>query len=329
MKSRSLVACLLACAWLNPLAAHSAPAAPDMRVVLLGTSGPELSPNRFGYATLVEAGGQRLLFDIGRGTLQRLYESRIKVISVGAVFITHLHNDHIEGLPSLWLTPWFLLGRTLPLQIWGPAGTRSMVDGMQAMYRFDLEHRVNAFNKLENLIPRVTEVAEGEVYSKEGVKVFAFPVKHDDGDPAFGYRISYKGHSVVLSGDTTYSENVVRHGRNADLIVHNVIAMSEKLSKAPEMSQVLAKLTSPEQAARVFNEAAPKLAVFSHIVKKELHGVAGDEVVMQRTRKAGYAGPLVMGYDRMAFEIGSTVTVVQPESTADLPDLDLKEKYDN
>ncbi|MFD2270185.1 MBL fold metallo-hydrolase [Undibacterium arcticum] len=122
MKFRLFIAASLI-AFANPGFAQSDKQGVDMRVILLGTGGPEMSPNRFGYATLVEAGGQKLLFDAGRGVMQRIYESRVKVTSVTNVF-THLHNDHIEGLPSLWMTPWFLLGRTQPLQVWGASRNR-------------------------------------------------------------------------------------------------------------------------------------------------------------------------------------------------------------
>lgn len=322
---------LLAISLLPVQAAHAqgVDASPEMRVVLLGTGGPELTPNRFGYATLVEAGGQKLLFDAGRGVLQRLYESRVKVTEVAKVFITHLHNDHIEGLPSLWMTPWFLLGRDKPMEAWGPEGTSAMIKGMQAMFRFDIEHRANKFNDPANLQFAVVEIKEGEIYDRGGVKVTAFTVWHDDGNPAYGYRIDYKGRSVVLSGDTTYSENLVRVARGADLIVHNVIAMSDALTKAPEMGPVLGKLTTPEQAARVFTETKPRMAVFSHIVKKELPGRHGDELILQRVRATGYKGPLEMGYDRMVVEIGATVRVLQPATTDSLPDVDRKAAYAN
>jgi ribonuclease Z len=149
-------------------------------------------------------------------------------------------------------------------------------------------------------------------------------VEHDDGNPALGYRVDYGGHSVVLSGDTTYSDNVVEYGTGADLIVHNVIAFSERLTQVPEMQGVLAKLTTPEQAAEVFDKAQPRLAVYSHIVKKELQGAEGDALILERTRQAGYNGPLVVGQDRMIIEIGDEVTIRPPEPTSDLPELDSK-----
>ena len=90
------------------------------------------------------------------------------------------------------------------------------------------------------------------------------------------------------------------------------------------MKGVLAKLTTPEQAAEVFKRAKPKLAVYSHIVTKELQGSKGEDQIIARTRAAGYDGPLVMGLDRMVLEITGDVKVVPPRSLDDLPNLDSK-----
>ena len=116
----------------------------QMVVTLVGTGGPELSVERGGASTLVQVQGESLLFDAGRGTLESLYLSRVRLQEVTRVFLTHLHSDHIAGLPDLWMTPWFLLGRTTPLEVWGPPGTQAMVDGMRQMYGHDVEHRANA-----------------------------------------------------------------------------------------------------------------------------------------------------------------------------------------
>jgi ribonuclease Z len=205
-------------------------------------------------------------------------------------------------------------------------GTEQMVQGMRLMFGHDLEARVNRFNPAANLEIKTNVVKSGVIFERNGVKVTAFPVEHADGNPAFGYRVEWNGHRVVLSGDTTLNENVIEHGTRADLLIHNVIAFSDRLSQMPEMKGVLAKLTTPEQAAEVFKRAKPKLAVFSHLVTKELQGKNGEEQIIARTRAAGYDGPLVMGIDRMAFEIAADVKTLAPLSLDGLPNLDSKDQ---
>jgi ribonuclease Z len=296
-----------------------------MRVTLVGTAGPEYFPDRSGISTLVEANGEKLLFDVGPGTNQRLYQSGINPKDISKIFLTHLHSDHIAGLPDLWITPWFLLGRDHGLELWGPDGTDEMVQGMRAMFGHDLNARVNKFNPIEYLAIKTHIVGNGIVFEDNGVTVTAFAVEHADGNPAFGYRIDCNGQRVLLSGDTTLNENLIKQGIGADLIVHNVIAFSDRLSEMPEMKGVLAKLTTPEQAAEVFKRTNPRLAVYSHIVTKELPGKQGEEQIIARTRAAGYAGPLVMGADRMRFEIsGHQVELLDTPSIAQLPNLDSK-----
>jgi ribonuclease Z len=273
-------------------------------------------------STLIEANGQSLIFDVGRGALQNIYLSRIDPRSVTKVFLTHLHNDHIEGLPSIWLTPWFMFARKPKLEVWGPEGTKQMIEGMRMMYAHDVEHRANPLFKREYLDIAVHEIAPGTVYDDSGVKVTAFSVQHDDGNPAFGYRIDATGRSVVLSGDTTYSDNVVNAGTGADLIVSNVVAFSEPMTKAGVLKPVIDKLTTPEQGAAIFSKAKPRLAVYSHIVKKELPGDEGDEAIIKRTRAAGYEGPLTIGKDRMIVDIGDEVKVSPPPSIEGLVDFD-------
>jgi ribonuclease Z len=293
---------------------------PDIRITLLGTGGPELTPSRLGESTLVQAGGQMLLFDTGRGTLQRLYESRAHITGITNVFFTHLHSDHIEGLPELWMTGWFLLGRNHPLHLYGPVGTQQMADGMLQMYAHDVSVRKGA-SPVENMRHiDVTEFAAGTVYESDpgkddDVRVLAFSVEHEDGNPAFGFRVEYHGHAVVLSGDTTYTQTLVDAARGADVVIQNVIAGSDAyLAAAPAKRAVMTKLTTPEQAARIFQQAKPRLAVYSHIIEMDVT----DAGLMQRTRSAGYAGWLVVGQDRMVIDVGQSIAVHPPASIANL-----------
>ena len=298
----------------------------QIKIHLIGTGGPELTPARSGAATLIETPGGLLLFDAGRGVLDGIYRSRVRPQDVTRVFLTHLHNDHIEGLPTLWLTPWFLLGRRATLEVWGPPGTSAMIDGMRRMYAHDLANRPNAVLKREYLDIAVHEVALNKgpsvIYNVSGVKTTAFSVEHADGDPALGYRVDAAGRSAVLTGDTTYRENIAAVAKGVDVIVSNVAAATPELEKTAALAPILGKLMRPEQAAALFRAAAPRMAVYSHVVKKHLPGSPGDQIIVSRTRAAGYTGPLVMGRDGMTLLVGSSVDVVPASNPAGLPDFD-------
>jgi ribonuclease Z len=266
---------------------------------------------RFGPSILVQAGSENLLFDAGRGCLQRLRQLKLEYDKINALFLTHLHSDHIVGLPDLWLTGWLITKRPIPLKVYGPTGTRKMAEYLQMAFAYDIAIRVDDDKApQEGSKLSVTEINQGVIYEENGVKVIAFEVDHGAVKPAFGYRIEFNGHSVVLSGDTKYSENLIKFAKGADLLVHEVMIAPDTLSKSDPRYNITQHHTTPKQAAQIFNEVKPKLAVYSHIVK--LNGLTDDEI-MKRT-KADYSGPLIMGQDLMSFSIGDTVIASSGQS---------------
>jgi len=278
-----------------------------IKVTLLGTGTPQPIMERFGPSILVQAGTETLLFDAGRGCLQRLRQANLSYENLTGVFFTHLHSDHIVGFPDLWLTGWITSTRSIPLNVFGPTGTSSMMEYLQKAYAYDIKIRVDDDKVSEQggkLL--VTDIKEGVVYNKNGVKVIAFDVDHYPIVPAFGYRIEYKGHSVVLSGDTRYSGNLIKYAMGTDLLIHEVAVAPDSMSKTDPKYHILAHHTTAEQAAKIFNEVKPKMAAYSHIVK--LYG-RNEQELFNRTR-AIYAGPLIVGEDLMRFYIADTVSVI-------------------
>jgi ribonuclease Z len=289
----------------------------DFRVTLLGSGTPTPRADRFSQSTLVEAGDQKLVFDLGRGVSIRLWQAGIRLGSTSAHFLTHFHSDHTVGLPDLWLTGWLpppYGRRSTPFLIYGPPGTRGLMDGLEKAFADDIKIRlVDEKNPPQGIAAEVHEfLAPGIVYERNGVKVSAFVVDHGDViKPAVGYKIEYAGHSVVISGDTRFSEEVVRQGTGADLLIHEVAVIDPALlTRAPALQPILAHHTSPEEAGVVFARAKPKVAVYSHIARFGDPNTPPptDAAIVQQTRKT-YSGPLVVGTDLMQFDIGDGVAV--------------------
>jgi ribonuclease Z len=281
----------------------SALAFDGIRVTLLGTGALIPSVERFGPATLIEAGNAVLLFDCGRGVAQRLGQVGVEWDEVDAVVLTHLHSDHVVGLPDLWLTA-LARGRPEPLLVYGPEGTVAMAQHLRQAFSADIASRHDAVPEAAAIDAH--DISENVVYQTDELVVTAFVVDHGAIRPAYGYRIDYQGRrSVVLSGDTRYSDNLIRNAKGVQLLVHEVAAADAELAQnSPRVRSILDIHTTPEDAARVFRQARPYLAVYSHIV---LLGVKDDEV-MRRTHDA-YRGPVEMGKDLMVIEIQNEVQV--------------------
>jgi ribonuclease Z len=290
----------------------SAGADGSMTVTLLGTGSPIPAPDRFGPSTLIEAGGLRLVFDIGRGAPIRLWQKQIALGSINAHFLTHLHSDHVNGLPDLWMSGWIQTAfgsRKTPFVLYGPEGTAAMMANLWEAFSEDRRIRLaDEMNPIEGIEFDVHEVAPGLVYCQNGVGVSTFDVDHGDlVKPARGYKISYGTHTVVLSGDTRYSTNVEQAATGADLLVHEVAMIPAALiDKYPAYQAILAHHITPEDAGRLFAVANPKLAVYSHVV---LSGLPSEGIpfptpadVLAATSTT-YSGPVIVGSDLMAFRI--------------------------
>ena len=288
----------------------------DFKVTLLGTASPSPRPARMGPSTLVEAGDQKLLFDAGRGVPVRLWQIKVSMGTLNAMFITHYHSDHVSGIPDLWLTGWLAPAfgrRKTPFHVIGPTGAKSLMENLEKAYALDIKIRLED-EKLptEGIAIKVEEFdKDGVVYEKNGVKVTAFEVDHGAAiKPAYGYKVEYKGRSVVISGDTRYNENVIKYGTGADLLIHEVGSARTELMSNLFAQRIIAHHTTPKEAGMVFAKAKPKLAAYTHIVllsSPQISEPTLDDLVAE-TRQT-YGGPLEVGDDLTSFEIGDTVTV--------------------
>ena len=293
----------------TPATPSVAPPSDSLKVVLLGTGvGPVVNLQQYGASTLVEAGGQRLLFDCGRGATLRLAQAGVPIGSITRVFLTHLHSDHLLALPDLLLTGWSAGRRAGPLTVWGPAGTGAMMAHLLQAFDFDIRTRRDVDERFPAAGITVVShdiMADSVVFSENGLTVTAFLVDHGLVKPAFGYRVDYRGRSVVLSGDTRVSENLVSHARGADVLIHEVIdpeALRARVDHPSEatIDAIIAHHTTPEQAGTIFRRVAPRLAVYSH--------APNTARVLAQTRTT-YTGPLQGPEDLLTILIGAEIRV--------------------
>jgi ribonuclease Z len=144
------------------------------RVTLLGTGTPRPDPQRFGPATLVEVGNQKLLFDAGRGAPIRLSQLRIPLASIDVLFITHYHSDHVSGIPDLWLTAWLPGGggRKQPWRVIGPTGAEELMANLKRAYAADVRIRI-ADQKLPRRGPRFSRRSSHQTASSTNETAFA------------------------------------------------------------------------------------------------------------------------------------------------------------
>jgi ribonuclease Z len=286
-----------------------------IKVTLLGTGTPMPVMERFGPSILVEAGEQKFIFDAGRGTLQRLRQINIQYREIQGVFFTHLHSDHVVGFPDLWLTGWLTGQRVTPLKVWGPKGTKSMMSNLEKAFEFDIKVRISDDKASpDGVLIKAEDIEESVVYEKNGIKITAFEVDHKPVKPAFGYRIDYAGRSVVLSGDTRYSENLIRYSKGVDLLIHEVVSPETIARMKYPVELAKARIehhTTPEQAGEIFSLVKPRMAIFSHIGPP----TATEQDIFPLTRKK-YSGALELGEDLMVIEVGEKIVVRRPSAKA-------------
>jgi ribonuclease Z len=262
---------------------QSAKLGDGLHVYVCGSGSPMPDADRAGPCLAVLAGGEAFIFDSGSGSIRKLGRMGFPMGKLQALFLTHLHSDHIDGLGEAMLQGWIAGKRSAPLPVHGPEGTEKVVAGFNTAYEIDSTYRVAhhgekvadpaGFGGLAKVINQT-----GIVYSGGGVTIRVFEVDHSPIKPAFGYRIDYKGRSVTISGDTNYSPSLVAAAKGSDVLFHEALnkpmiaALGAKLAErgqannAQIMTDIQNYHASPEDAARAASEAGVQALVIYHLV---------------------------------------------------------------
>ena len=290
---------------------------PDgLHVGLCGAGSPFPDERRSGPCTLVVAGKRLFVFDAGAGSARNIGKMGFNHGRIEAIFLTHFHSDHIDGLGELMLQRWVSASNTAPVPVYGPAGVEAVVAGLMQAYAQDQHYRVAHHGEAVmpssgtggKALPFATEPTGRVVLLKDGdLEIAAFSVDHSPVHPAVGYRITYKGRSVVLSGDTKKSAAVAREAMGVDLLVHEALStplmvmLGDAAAQAqrPKLKQLFADIvdyhSSPEQAAETAQAAKVGYLLLNHIAPPL--PLPGLEKAFLGDAEKRYDGPIRVGAD--------------------------------
>ncbi len=305
---------------------------PDgLHVFVCGAGTPMPDPMRAGPCLAVLAGNRAIVFDAGSGGTRNLSRMRYPIDRVERVYLTHLHSDHIDGLGELLMQVWVNGRRATQLPVSGPRGVDEVVAGFNAAYRIDgtfrtAHHGSDIANPAgrggvaETITLPIGPGGKAIILEEDGLRVTAFSVSHAPVEPAFGYRVDYKGRSVAISGDTIYDPNLVAASKDVDLMFHEaldpeMVGLMHDAAAAKGMTHIARILDDiltyhapPADAARAASEAGARQLVFYHTIPPLPARLLNSYFV--RDAKKAFDGKIIVSEDGMVFSLPADSDVI-------------------
>jgi ribonuclease Z len=275
-----------------------------MKLHTLGTGGPMPDPRRNASCYVLEAGEARLMFDVGRGAIVSLARKGLPFARINPLFISHHHVDHIGELADYLIASW-LAGRREKLRIFGPPGTRAIVDAlMGSVYARDIEFRTGGETAFGPFIPaEVVEVRAGPVYDDGEIKVSCAEMEHGHGLPftplfrqrwiCLAWRVESGGRTFSFSGDAVMSDALVRLAAGSDLHLQCCYMAASELRNEHLKGVAKYTLACSDTAGKIAAQAGVKRLVLTHFKRME---PAQLEAIAQDVRR-DYAGPVSLAND--------------------------------
>ena len=261
-----------------------------LKVVVCGSRSPLPTPNRAEACILVEAGDDIYIFDIGNGSANNLQQYQIPWPNVKAIFITHMHSDHIADLPDAHLASW-IQGRSSPLKVYGPEGINLTTKGFELAYSADYQYRNEhhgdeimpmSISGFDAIVVKNNQIIENET---PGLEILPFVVDHKPVNHAFGFKVSYKGRSIVISGDTINDGSVQKYSRGVDLLIHSAISIDiverlREISPMPQLDKILLDIqdyhTTIQETGEIARDANVKHLLIYHSIPTPQNSIMED-----------------------------------------------------
>jgi len=262
----------------------------SLKVVVCGSRSPLPSPGRAESCVLVEAGNDIYIFDLGNGSVNNLTQYQIPWPNLKAVLITHMHSDHMADLPDAHLQSW-IQGRTAPLKVYGPEGINLVTKGFELAYSADYQYRSDHHG--DDMLPMsiagfdAIQIIDNQLIPNDtpGLEILPFVVDHYPVNSAFGFKISYKGRTLVISGDTIHDGSVQKYSKDVDLLVHSAISIDivermRGLAPIPQMDKILLDIqdyhTTIKEAGEISRDANVKHLLIYHSIPTPRNKIMED-----------------------------------------------------
>ena len=278
----------------------------DTRLIILGSGTPNPDPERSGSAYAVIANDKAYLFDFGPGVVRRISSmsetwggqfEQMELKNITVAFLTHIHSDHSSGLADLILTPW-VMGRSEPLELYGPIGLKNMSQNITNAYIDDINYRLYGSQPANNkgYLTEVVEIVnDGLIFQDKNISVTAFKNNHGGFQNSYGYLIESDDKRILISGDTSISKNLIKLGKNLDILVHEVYSSETFKNKTDDWKKYHSEHhTSSIDLGIIANKINPKKLVLSHI----LYWGATDDSLILDVRK-NFDGNIIVAKDLM------------------------------
>jgi ribonuclease BN (tRNA processing enzyme) len=274
------------------------------RLVLLGTKGgPAVrSVTAMPTSSILVMDGKTIIVDCGIGVTRSIVASGVSLLDINAIFITHLHSDHVLELGPLLHTIW-TSGLKRSVDVYGPQGIKEYLEAFLQSMQFDNQIRVEDEGRipLEELI-NLTIYSEGFVTRLKSIDVHALKVNHPPVEECYALSFYNESEKVVFSADTAYFEPLASFASECDILVHEVMLMEgveALLKRTPNASRLrehlLASHSTVEEACKIATMAKAKHLVFNHLIPADDPDISDEDFLAEG--KNGFSGQLTVGYD--------------------------------
>ncbi len=275
-----------------------------MELTLLGTGCPKVDYRRFGPANLVSTNKTKILIDCGSGVTQRLDQTKVSTADIDALFLTHLHSDHVVDLYQLIISSWHSY-RTKPWKIFGPKGTKRFVFNIMNTWKEERSLRIK-YESRSSTKAFNTIIKEFSVYGKIKIKdlnIEYFEVDHKPVQYAYGFNFTNRKKKLTISGDTRPCENLMRYAQGANVLLHEVFIDSEfkettKMRTKKTLHNVRNYHTPSTIVGKVAKITKCKKLVLTHLVPTKF-----NERSLKNTVRKDFGKNPIIGKDLMKIRI--------------------------